>query len=222
MLEDWSHTVLNHATLYIGKVPFDTRGRMRGANSREPASTTSRFLSATSVTLSLPITQVLLPVDYIIQMSLHAPWRRNFEPTQTTYTVGWVCALQKEFVAAQAMLDEHHPSLPRQPNDHNAYILGRVGGVLTLERKIFSARLIAIELSSYQNRTSILQACAISDGETTTWTAMKVTCTAIPQPAPTLTILRGMDDGMLCNYLGTIAVGLQRLSMDLHGSMLTL
>lgn len=45
----------------------------------------------------------------------------------TDYTVGWICALQKEFIAAQAMLDEHHPSLPRQPNDHNAYILGRVG-----------------------------------------------------------------------------------------------
>jgi nucleoside phosphorylase len=36
--------------------------------------------------------------------------------------------LPKELIAAAAMLDETHPDLPRQPNDHNAYTLGRVGG----------------------------------------------------------------------------------------------
>lgn len=48
--------------------------------------------------------------------------------THNEYTVGWVCALPKELIAAAAMLDETHPDLPRQPNDHNAYTLGRVGG----------------------------------------------------------------------------------------------
>ena len=48
--------------------------------------------------------------------------------THNDYTVGWVCALSKELIAAAAMLDETHPDLPRQPNDHNAYTLGRVGG----------------------------------------------------------------------------------------------
>ena len=48
--------------------------------------------------------------------------------THNDYTVGWVCALPKELIAAAAMLDETHPDLPRQPNDHNAYTLGRVGG----------------------------------------------------------------------------------------------
>lgn len=43
------------------------------------------------------------------------------------YTVGWICALPKELIAAAAMLDETHQDLPRQPNDHNAYTLGRVG-----------------------------------------------------------------------------------------------
>ncbi|KAH8730689.1 nucleoside phosphorylase domain-containing protein, partial [Phaeosphaeriaceae sp. PMI808] len=43
------------------------------------------------------------------------------------YTVGWVCALPKELIAAAAMLDETHADLPRKPNDHNAYTLGRVG-----------------------------------------------------------------------------------------------
>ncbi|KAH9209105.1 nucleoside phosphorylase domain-containing protein [Leptodontidium sp. 2 PMI_412] len=48
--------------------------------------------------------------------------------THNDYTIGWVCALPKELIAAAAMLDETHPDLPRQPNDHNAYTLGRVGG----------------------------------------------------------------------------------------------
>jgi nucleoside phosphorylase len=50
------------------------------------------------------------------------------ELTYNDYTVGWVCALPRELIAAAAMLDETHPDLPRQPNDHNAYTLGRVGG----------------------------------------------------------------------------------------------
>jgi nucleoside phosphorylase len=48
--------------------------------------------------------------------------------THNEYTVGWVCALTKELIAAEAMLDETHLDLPKQPNDHNAYTLGRVGG----------------------------------------------------------------------------------------------
>ena len=48
--------------------------------------------------------------------------------THNDYTVGWVCALPKELIAAAAMLDETHPDLPRQPNDHNAYTLGHIGG----------------------------------------------------------------------------------------------
>ncbi|KAK9850017.1 Nucleoside phosphorylase [Penicillium brevicompactum] len=42
------------------------------------------------------------------------------------YTVGWICALPKEYVAAVAMLDERHPDLPRTPNDHNTYTLGHI------------------------------------------------------------------------------------------------
>jgi nucleoside phosphorylase len=48
--------------------------------------------------------------------------------THHDYTVGWVCALPKELIAAAAMLDETHPDLPRPPNDYNAYTLGRIGG----------------------------------------------------------------------------------------------
>ncbi|KAL6233259.1 nucleoside phosphorylase domain-containing protein [Aspergillus navahoensis] len=44
------------------------------------------------------------------------------------YTVGWICALVSEFVAAQAMLDEFH-GIPdyASPNDINSYALGKIG-----------------------------------------------------------------------------------------------
>ena len=43
------------------------------------------------------------------------------------YTVGWICALTTERVAAHAMLDEVHNGLPRHANDSNIYVLGRIG-----------------------------------------------------------------------------------------------
>ncbi|KAH7150669.1 hypothetical protein DER46DRAFT_689165 [Fusarium sp. MPI-SDFR-AT-0072] len=44
------------------------------------------------------------------------------------YTVGWICALTTEFVAAQAFLDEEHEG-PREvaQNDNNNHALGRIG-----------------------------------------------------------------------------------------------
>ncbi|KAK2589553.1 hypothetical protein QQS21_012766 [Conoideocrella luteorostrata] len=47
--------------------------------------------------------------------------------SHSDYLVGWICALPKELVAATAMLDEEYASLPKPPNDHNAYTFGRVG-----------------------------------------------------------------------------------------------
>ncbi|KAK1989763.1 purine and uridine phosphorylase [Colletotrichum falcatum] len=43
------------------------------------------------------------------------------------YTVGWICAIATEFVAAQAFLDEEHAG-PRQVAQHNnnSYVLGRI------------------------------------------------------------------------------------------------
>jgi nucleoside phosphorylase len=44
------------------------------------------------------------------------------------YTIGWICAISTEYVAAQAFLDEEHEG-PKyvSPNDNNDYTLGRVG-----------------------------------------------------------------------------------------------
>ncbi|KAK6523104.1 hypothetical protein TWF694_006002 [Orbilia ellipsospora] len=45
------------------------------------------------------------------------------------YTVGWICALSTEYVAAQVFLDERHDEGPAEvsPNDNNVYTLGRIG-----------------------------------------------------------------------------------------------
>ena len=45
-----------------------------------------------------------------------------------SYTVGWICAISTEYVAAQAFLDERHePPEYVSTNDNNDYTLGRVG-----------------------------------------------------------------------------------------------
>lgn len=47
--------------------------------------------------------------------------------THNDYTVGWVCALTKERIAATAMLDEIHLDLLKPQNDPNTYTLGSIG-----------------------------------------------------------------------------------------------
>jgi nucleoside phosphorylase len=49
--------------------------------------------------------------------------------TPKDYTVGWICAVHTEYVAAQAFLDkEHGRPKERSPNDDNDYTLGEIGG----------------------------------------------------------------------------------------------
>lgn len=44
------------------------------------------------------------------------------------YTVGWICAIPYELIAARAMLDHEHAQLKSQPkHDENNYILGSIG-----------------------------------------------------------------------------------------------
>lgn len=44
------------------------------------------------------------------------------------YTIGWICAITTEFIAAQAFLDEKHGGPEAlAPNDNNTYALGRIG-----------------------------------------------------------------------------------------------
>ncbi|GES63346.1 WD domain protein [Aspergillus terreus] len=45
------------------------------------------------------------------------------------YTVGWICALKTEYVAARAFLDKRHDRPETlSPNDNNHYTLGEIGG----------------------------------------------------------------------------------------------
>ncbi|PGH01089.1 hypothetical protein GX51_05404, partial [Blastomyces parvus] len=47
----------------------------------------------------------------------------------TKYTVGWICAIPTELVAARAFLDENHEGpVYTGPNDANSYTLGSIGG----------------------------------------------------------------------------------------------
>lgn len=49
-------------------------------------------------------------------------------PDPDAYTVGWICAVEAELVAAQLMLDEEHDAPDELPvNDNNSYTLGRIG-----------------------------------------------------------------------------------------------
>ncbi|KAJ5781258.1 hypothetical protein N7457_006418 [Penicillium paradoxum] len=43
------------------------------------------------------------------------------------YTIGWICAINTEYVAAQAFLDEKHDDLPYLPRTKNDYTVGRMG-----------------------------------------------------------------------------------------------
>jgi nucleoside phosphorylase len=55
---------------------------------------------------------------------MNEPWLQPDE-----YTVGWICALPIEMMAAKVMLDNTHKPPQRQsPTDTNAYQLGRIGG----------------------------------------------------------------------------------------------
>ncbi|KAK0612688.1 hypothetical protein DIS24_g12029 [Lasiodiplodia hormozganensis] len=47
---------------------------------------------------------------------------------KSAYTIGWICAIQTEFVAACEVLDEEHsPPLLEATGDSNAYDFGRIG-----------------------------------------------------------------------------------------------
>ncbi|KAF6819832.1 ankyrin repeat protein [Colletotrichum plurivorum] len=44
------------------------------------------------------------------------------------YSVGWICPLEVEQIAAIKMLDETHESVPQSSTDHNVYKLGSING----------------------------------------------------------------------------------------------
>jgi nucleoside phosphorylase len=56
----------------------------------------------------------------------HNDAKQTLPPSE--YTIGWICALETECVAAMEFLDEEHsPPETKSRNDSNTYTLGRVG-----------------------------------------------------------------------------------------------
>jgi nucleoside phosphorylase len=52
-------------------------------------------------------------------------------PTRAEYTIGWICALVTEYIAAQEFLDVEHPrpdGEENSPGDENNYAHGSIGG----------------------------------------------------------------------------------------------
>ncbi|KAM0799185.1 nucleoside phosphorylase domain-containing protein [Usnea florida] len=53
---------------------------------------------------------------------------QNSQRRYLAYTVGWICAVKTEYVAACELLDEEYPPLPTvSSHDNNVYTLGRIG-----------------------------------------------------------------------------------------------
>lgn len=96
------------------------RGK-RPATSFPIACSKRRFLSSSSDPTSLQHCDAL----QIDQPSVTRPSTHSL--SHNDYTIGWICALEVEFAAAEAMLDEIHPALLRVGNDPNVYNLGRIG-----------------------------------------------------------------------------------------------
>jgi nucleoside phosphorylase len=59
-----------------------------------------------------------LPTSFIMSKQL----------SREDYTVGWICPLEVEQIAAMEMLDEEHERLPQPATDHNVYNLGSIAG----------------------------------------------------------------------------------------------
>lgn len=67
---------------------------------------------------------VALPEGYTAARQTQPP----SDPNPKDYTVGWICAIPLELMAARAMLDKTHTRLGVQPkNDNNSYTLGSIG-----------------------------------------------------------------------------------------------
>ncbi|KAJ0420503.1 hypothetical protein BJY00DRAFT_323758 [Aspergillus carlsbadensis] len=60
-------------------------------------------------------------------VSAEQPSKNDADQTSSPYTIGWICALSTELVAAQEFLDEEHEGPDSVPlNDHTDYTLGKV------------------------------------------------------------------------------------------------
>ncbi|KAH7000723.1 hypothetical protein EDB80DRAFT_753858 [Ilyonectria destructans] len=77
--------------------------------------------------------RTLLTIDSFVEASnlSEKPRRLNTNPNMSQpndYTVGWICAIITEYIAAQVFLDKKHDRPDYiSPNNNNNYTLGRIG-----------------------------------------------------------------------------------------------
>ena len=65
--------------------------------------------------------------ENLIFSTVHCP--KSLMSNPKDYTVGWICAIVTEYVAAQAFLDREHDRPEKLPSgDNNDYTLGEIGG----------------------------------------------------------------------------------------------
>ncbi|KAF4461456.1 hypothetical protein FALBO_11750 [Fusarium albosuccineum] len=98
------------------RVPLRT-----GEPPRAPLAMTLSYVSNTL------ITTLLVPPLYV-DLFRFAWHQKLIMSDPQKYTVGWICAITTEFVAAQAFFDEKHDNLEvTADKDNNNYALGRIG-----------------------------------------------------------------------------------------------
>ncbi|CAH0053832.1 unnamed protein product [Clonostachys solani] len=79
-------------------------------------------------------------------------------PSESSFTVGWICVLQKEYYAAKKLLDEEYTDagITHARDDNGQYILGRIGKhnvVLCVPTPGFSGSIEAFNIASMMRST---------------------------------------------------------------------
>ena len=84
-----------------------------------------RIVDTKSLAFCLPS----LKSQFHVFLSLLPTCASGMEPFHDyqDYTVGWICAVEVEYVVACEMLDNEHKLLPNKAHDVNAYTLGDIG-----------------------------------------------------------------------------------------------
>jgi nucleoside phosphorylase len=111
---EWSYCLAFRAALYLPDVLF----LKTTASSAQKTSSDSLTLSAQPTDGTSSYQSASSPV---------AKPNMALMLVASKYTIGWICALEIELIAAMEMLDEEHERIPVSRSDQNNYTLGRIG-----------------------------------------------------------------------------------------------
>ncbi|KJK62616.1 Phosphorylase superfamily protein [Aspergillus parasiticus SU-1] len=166
------------------------------------------------------------------RLSKSAPRALHQEESSTSrrhddYTVGWICALTTEKVAARLMLDEMHPSLPTPPNDRNAYVLGRIGhhniviaSSLSGEYGVQPAPAVIIQMSCTFRSIRFILSVGIGSGVPSSNADIRLGDVVVSQPTDTAPGVIQYDYGKELNSRVEQIGRLNRLPASLSSALL--